>query len=144
MQKRHLGLLVVVALGVALGYWWMRRSANTRLPSTAAIATPSTPSVSPAATPVPAAPVRPGTVPPTQIDGVPSKQVVATPVGAAQLPARPDAAIEDRKTIDFSGGKAVVKDSAEDKAIMDASVKEMEEATKNITFEPLPAQPKKK
>ncbi len=46
----------------------------------------------------------------------------------------------EHKTIDFSSGKPVVKDSPEDKAVIDAALKEMAEATKDVTFE---AKPKK-
>ena len=46
----------------------------------------------------------------------------------------------EHKTIDFSSGQPVVKDSAEDQAAIDAALKDMAEATKNVTFEA----PKKK
>jgi len=48
----------------------------------------------------------------------------------------PPLAIQDGKTIDFSSGKPIVKDSAKEKAIIANAVKEMEEATKNVTFAP--------
>jgi hypothetical protein len=47
----------------------------------------------------------------------------------------------DGQTIDFSSGKPVVKDSAEDKAATDAAVKDMAEATKGVTFEPVKKAP---
>jgi hypothetical protein len=47
-------------------------------------------------------------------------------------------AIPDGKTIDFSDGSPAVKDSAADKAAMDAAVKEMDAASKDVTF---PANP---
>ena len=46
--------------------------------------------------------------------------------------------IRDRVTIDFSRGTPVVRDDAGEQAIIDAAVKEMNEAAKNIRFEPLP------
>lgn len=56
----------------------------------------------------------------------------------------------ERKTIDFSSGKPVVKDSAADKAAIDAALKDMAEATQSVTFdrprkpaEPAPVPPKK-
>ena len=55
---------------------------------------------------------------------------------------KPDVPIQDLKTIDFSSGKPVVKDSADDKAVIDRAKKEMDDATKDITFEPTPP-PKK-
>jgi hypothetical protein len=48
--------------------------------------------------------------------------------------AHPEVAIQDGKTIDFSSGKPVVKDTAKEKASIDKSVKEMEEATKGVSF----------
>jgi hypothetical protein len=49
--------------------------------------------------------------------------------------------IQDGKTIDFSSGAPVIKDSAADKAVLDASVKEMDAASKDVTF---PADSKEK
>jgi hypothetical protein len=49
--------------------------------------------------------------------------------------------IQDGKTLNFSNGSPQVGDSAADKAALDAGVKEIDEATKNITFraQPTPA-----
>ncbi len=66
------------------------------------------------------------------------------------VPTEPvDLTKHDLQTIDFSSGKPVVKDSPEDKAAIDAAVKDMAEATKDVTFEvpkkkpePPPAPPK--
>jgi hypothetical protein len=51
-------------------------------------------------------------------------------------------AIQDGKTIDFSGGAPVVRDTAADKAAMDAAVKQMDAAAGSVTFHPDP-EPKK-
>jgi hypothetical protein len=48
----------------------------------------------------------------------------------------PPMAIQDNATIDFSSGKPVVKDSAQEKAIIDAAVKEMDDAVKDVVFAP--------
>jgi hypothetical protein len=48
----------------------------------------------------------------------------------------PPMAIQDNATIDFSSGKPVVKDSAQEKAIIDAAVKEMDDAVKGVAFTP--------
>jgi hypothetical protein len=48
----------------------------------------------------------------------------------------PEVAIQDGKTIDFSGGKAVVRDNPEERAAMERALKEMEEAAKDVTFGP--------
>jgi hypothetical protein len=80
----------------------------------------------------------------------PATPVVAMP--AAPVVARPatpvDLAKHDGQTIDFSSGQAVVKDSPEDKAALEAAAKEMAEAVKGVTFDapqkkPAPAPPKK-
>lgn len=39
------------------------------------------------------------------------------------------------KTVDFSSGRPVMKDSPEDRAALEAGLKEIEEATQNLTFE---------
>ena len=52
-------------------------------------------------------------------------------------------AIQDGKTIDFSSGKPVVKDTPREKAIMASAVKEMSAAAKDVTFAPPPAEEKK-
>ena len=55
----------------------------------------------------------------------------------ARKPAEPvDLTQHDGKTIDFSSGQPVVKDSAEDRAAMDKAAKEMAEAVKDVTFGP--------
>lgn len=46
----------------------------------------------------------------------------------------------DGQTIDFSSGKPMVKDSPEDRAAIAAALKDMEEATRDTTFD---APPKK-
>jgi hypothetical protein len=46
----------------------------------------------------------------------------------------------ERKTIDYSSGRPVVKDTAADQAAVDAAVKDMDAAARSVTFEA----PKKK
>ena len=55
---------------------------------------------------------------------------------AESLKPHPEIAIQDGKTIDFSSGRPVVKDTAKEKASIEKSVKEMEEATKGVSFGP--------
>jgi len=51
----------------------------------------------------------------------------------------------ERKTIDFSSGQPVVKDTPEDRAALEAGLKDIAEATKDVTFEAAkPAEPPKK
>ncbi len=50
--------------------------------------------------------------------------------------------IQDGKTIDFSGGSPAVTDSPADKAAVDAAVKDMDAAAKDVSFTADPA-PKK-
>jgi hypothetical protein len=92
MRSKSILIVLAVCIGIALGYWWMKR-AKVSVPSNA-------------------------------------------PKSNVQ--------IEDQKTIDFSSGKAVVKDSADDKAVMDKAVKEMNDATKNFTFGPTTPPPANK
>ncbi|MDD2762986.1 MAG: hypothetical protein PHE83_03305 [Opitutaceae bacterium] len=44
----------------------------------------------------------------------------------------------DGQTIDFSSGRPVVKDTPGDRAATEKAVQEMEEAVKDITFNPSP------
>ncbi len=70
---------------------------------------------------------------------LPAPKVTVTPA-----PEPVDLTQHERKTVDFSSGQPVVKDSAEDKAAIDAALKDMAEATKGVTFEappPKPAEP---
>ena len=46
--------------------------------------------------------------------------------------------IQDGKTIDFSDGSPAVKDGAADRAAIDAAVKDMDAASRDVSF---PAQP---
>lgn len=52
-------------------------------------------------------------------------------------PARAFVPIPDGATIDFSSGQAIIKDSAAEKTLIDAAVREMNDAAKNIQFAPL-------
>jgi hypothetical protein len=59
-------------------------------------------------------------------------------LGANRPAPPPPVPIQDGRTINFSGGSPVVGSSAADKAALDAGVKAIDDATRNITF---PAQP---
>lgn len=58
---------------------------------------------------------------------------------ARHVPAPPPATvtIQDRATIDFSSGQPVVRDNAAEQALIDAALKDIEAAAKNIKFPPL-------
>lgn len=47
--------------------------------------------------------------------------------------------IPDGKTLDFSSGKPVVKDSAAERAELNRAVKAMDAAAAGVTFAPVPA-----
>lgn len=66
-----------------------------------------------------------------------AKNRAAAPVAARQVSPEPpvDLTKVDGKTVDFSSGRPVVKDSADDKAALDAALKDIAEATKDVTFE---------
>jgi len=57
----------------------------------------------------------------------------------AARPAEP-VPVQDGKTIDFSGGSPAVKDDAASKAAMDSALKQIDEASRTVTFsgEPTP------
>ena len=59
-----------------------------------------------------------------------------------QVAAQASVAIQDGKTIDFSGGSPVVKDGAADRAALAAALRDIDAATKTVTF-PATAQPAK-
>lgn len=48
----------------------------------------------------------------------------------------PEVAIQEGKTIDFSSGKPEIRDTPEDRAALEKAKAEMDEATKDIIFEP--------
>ena len=78
----------------------------------------------------------------TAPDGKTGSASGANPGGAgATAKPKTEVPIEDGKTIDFTGGVPVVKDSASEKAAMDRALKEMADATKNVTFPPSAAVP---
>lgn len=68
---------------------------------------------------------------------------VATTTPPAPTAKPVDLEKHDAKTIDFSSGKPVVKDSPEDRAALEAGLKDIEEATRNVTFEAQKTAPKK-
>lgn len=87
--------------------------------------------VTPAPTPSPARPTLPPPPAPTT-QSVPAQPdlMLAQPLATKTGPF----AIEDGKTIDFSTGMPLVKETAKDKAIMDRAAKELEEAVRGVTF----------
>lgn len=126
MHRRFYLLLVTVAAGIALGWWLTRRATEPTRSQPQAVDSTFRPPTIPA--PVPPAPVAPAplSAPPAAI----------TPPPVVVPGSRPTVRIQDGKTIDFSSGKPVVKDSGEEKAIIDSAVKEMDEAAKNVRFSP--------
>jgi hypothetical protein len=75
------------------------------------------------------------------------RRMHAVPVAAKALasvatPSPTPLPIPDGKTLDFSNGAGVVKESAADKAALDAGVKEIDDATKAVTFPANPPPPK--
>jgi hypothetical protein len=67
----------------------------------------------------------------------PTTEKVVGPVVSAP-PANPPAPIDlekhDAKTIDFSSGQPVVKDTPADRATLEQGLKDIEEATRDVTF----------
>ena len=77
------------------------------------------------AAPAPATTQAPAATPAPGKSGV----TATTPAGAIDLE------VHDGQSLDLSSGKAVVKDTPEDRAAMAKALKEMEEAAKSVTFE---------
>lgn len=72
-----------------------------------------------------------------------AKNRAAPPPAARTLAPEPPAAPVDltrheRQTIDFSSGQPVVKDTPEDRAALEAALKDMADATKDVKFTPAP------
>lgn len=64
------------------------------------------------------------------------------PVPGPATPSRAEVPIEDGKTIDFSGGRAEVRDTPEDRAALERAKREMEEAARDVKFAPTKTGPK--
>ncbi|HEY5229223.1 MAG TPA: hypothetical protein VIJ19_11825 [Opitutaceae bacterium] len=58
----------------------------------------------------------------------------AAPAALVATKPAPVTPIVDNATIDFSSGKPTMTSSAADKAAIDAAVKQIDEATKSVTF----------
>ena len=79
------------------------------------------------------------------IDRRAKNRATARPAAVAPVPAATrtlapepppvDLVKTDGKTVDFSSGQPVVKKSAEDQTAIDAALKDMADATKDVTFE---------
>ncbi|MDD3179457.1 MAG: hypothetical protein PHQ04_03810 [Opitutaceae bacterium] len=52
-----------------------------------------------------------------------------------------DLTSHDGETIDFSSGRAVIKDTPQDRAALERAKKEMEAAAQGVTFGPTPKNP---
>jgi len=128
MQKLRIAAFIIFFIAVgAAGAWFLRPQAYRNAPGAqnpAPAAQPTALATQPLATPSPATPVA------TPASAIPAIVNPSAP--------KPEVAIQDEKTIDFSSGKPVVKDSAEEKAIIANSVKEMNEAAAGIRFGPAP------
>ncbi len=74
---------------------------------------------------------------------LPSTPPSPPPAAGFSPPAQalPPVAIQDHVTLDFSSGIVRQSDTAADQAALDAALKEMDEATKNVTFPAAPATP---
>jgi hypothetical protein len=74
--------------------------------------------------------------------GAPASELAVAPVPVPTplpIPTPTPVPIQDGKTLDFSGGAAAVKDTTADKAALDQGLKEIDDATKSITFPAHPA-----
>lgn len=83
-----------------------------------------------------------------EMRGKPTAEKFVGPVADPATSPTPLAPIDlekhDAKTIDFSSGKPVVKDTPADRAALQQGLKDIEEATRGVTFEPPKAEEPKK
>ena len=114
MKRPYLGLLLLLLVGAAAWFGWVRFR------------------------PPPATTVTKHDDPTNDLSGTPPVVKSLAPPLAVTSPV--DLTKHDRQTIDFSSGQPVVKDAAEDRATVDQAVREMAEAAQSVTF----AAPKKK
>jgi hypothetical protein len=132
MRDRALWTFVALAVLALAAAYWLRRQTR-----------PAPPAATPATAALPATPPPPSAAPTTTPPQAVSVTIPPPPAPAAKT-SKPEVAIQEGKTIDFSSGVAVIKDDARQKAIIDKSVKEMESALQDVTFgppAPKPAEP---
>jgi hypothetical protein len=111
VRSKEIVILLVLFVAMVAGTTWYvvdRRAKNRRA---APVATVPSPGPAPAAAPGPL------------IERTPPEPVA---LGTPET---------ERKTIDFSSGQAVVKDTPEDQAALEAAVRDIAAATKDVTFE---------
>lgn len=82
----------------------------------------------------------PAPTPPTP---VPSALPANKNEPAAATPVPAEVPIQEGKTIDFSSGKPEVRETDEDRAAIERAKREMDEATKDVTFAPTKSSEKK-
>lgn len=85
------------------------------------------------------APLRRAPAPAPAVPGGPAARAPELVLLPTRAPTPTPVPIQDGKTLDFSGGTAVVKENADDKAALDQGLKEIDEATKSVTFSAIPA-----
>jgi hypothetical protein len=128
-SKEIIVLLALLAGAMAFVLWYViDRRAKNRATAVPALTTP----------PAGPAPVVPPAV---------TKSTGATPV-SGPVTVLPDpqsvalgTATTERKTVDFSDGRAVVKDSVEDRTAIDAAMKDIAEASQSVSFDDPPKKP---
>jgi hypothetical protein len=75
--------------------------------------------------------------PPATIPPAPAPAVTpATPTTPAPTAAPAEVPIQEGKTIDFSSGQPEIRATDEDRAAIERAAREMDEATKDVTFAP--------
>ena len=75
---------------------------------------------------------------PREATNAPAAPRFTPPAGNQVLPKKPapEIPIEDGKTIDFSKGLGLVRDTEKDRAALERALKEIEAATQGVTFAP--------
>jgi hypothetical protein len=128
MRARHLWLVAAVIVILAAIYWRMRPEAS----GGAALASDPPPDVHQPA-PSPPAAFPPPAVPPQPVFVPAPPRHTAGPTHVAPEATVP---IQDGATIDFSTGSPQVRSGGADAEALAKALKEMAEATSNVTFPP--------
>ena len=143
MANAIMGTITLLAMASVLWYVFDRRARMLSAPPVTAKPAGQVPAL--AASPAPAGPGGSATTPVAAPAPTPAAGIVPSDGNGPATPAAQpvDLASHDGQTIDFSTGQPVTKQTPEDKAALDAGVKEIADATKDVTFDPpkKPAEP---
>jgi hypothetical protein len=129
-RSKELMLLLALLVGAMIFVLWYvidRRAKNRAMQPAPVSLAPTPASATPSAT--------------SGLGPTPAAVPATPPPSPANPPVTLGTAETERKTIDFSSGQPVVKNTPEDQAAIDAAMKDIAEASKEVTFDPPAAKP---